>query len=74
MDRDLAKQFQPALRAREQKLEEELFREFSSANPSPMAQAPKPPQMPAPVPPNKAVDSASGPGPAISQPVAQAPH
>jgi hypothetical protein len=40
MDRDLAKQFQPIFKAREQKLQDELFREFSSASLGPLAQAP----------------------------------
>ncbi len=60
MDHDLAKQFDPVFRAREQKLQDELFREFSSASPGPVAQVPKPPvpQM----------------GAAPSTPMAQAPH
>jgi hypothetical protein len=70
MDRDLARQFEPIFKAREQKLKDELFREFSSVNQGPVAQAPKPP------PANK---PAQAPAPATSvvqpmQPIAQAPH
>ncbi|HEV3271243.1 MAG TPA: hypothetical protein VGZ93_03595 [Candidatus Methylacidiphilales bacterium] len=42
MDRELAKQFQPIYRAREQQLEDGLFREYSSAGPGPVAQTPPP--------------------------------
>ena len=41
MDRDLAKQFAPAVRAREQQMANDLFREFSTAGP--LVQAPKAP-------------------------------
>jgi hypothetical protein len=41
LDQDLAKQFQPIYQAREQKMNDQLFREFSSAMPAPPA-APKP--------------------------------
>jgi hypothetical protein len=69
MDRDLAKQFEPVLRAREQKLEDELFREFSSVGPGPMAQAPPP------VAQNKAAASASSASATNRvQPVAQTPQ
>ncbi len=85
MDRDLAKQFEPVLRAREQKLQDDLFREFSSASPGPVAQDPKPsapvppptnkpPQAPAPVTQTKAAPSS--PATNVVQPmdpVAQAP-
>jgi hypothetical protein len=67
MDHELAKQLGPIFLARQQKLEDELFREFSSASPGSLAQGPKPP--PAPVAQNKPV-----PNPASSQPVAQAPR
>jgi hypothetical protein len=63
MDRDLAAQFEPVLKAREQKLQEELLHEFSSASAGLVAQAAKtppvppptnrPPQVPAPVTQNK---------------------
>jgi len=85
MDRDLAKQFEPILRAREQKLQDELFREFSSASPGPLAQAPqpgpggpptnKPPQAPAPVTQNKAAASVpSALDPASPPPMTQTPR
>jgi len=48
MDRDLAKQFEPVFKAREQKLQDELFREFSSATAGPVASATKPPVVVAP--------------------------
>ncbi len=75
LDRDLARQFEPIFRAREQKLKEELFREFSSVSQGPGAPVPKPPQVSAPVAQNKAAASA----PATNvvepmQPIAQAPH
>jgi hypothetical protein len=41
VDRQLAQQFEPALKGAEQKLNEDLFREFSS--PASLAQAGKPP-------------------------------
>ena len=47
MDRDLAKQFDPIFRAAQQKMMDDLYREFSSANQVPLAQAPKPPAPPA---------------------------
>jgi len=43
VDRDLARQFEPILLAREQKMQEELFREFSSPIPPPGKPAPPPP-------------------------------
>jgi hypothetical protein len=89
MDHDLAKQFEPILRAREQKMQDELFREFSSASPGPVVQAPKPPP-PAPPPTNQpphspapvapvaqvkaATPSPSALSPAPPQPMAQAPR
>jgi hypothetical protein len=63
MDRDLAKQFQPILKNREQKLQEELFREFSSpVQPGTVATGAKPPAAlstqpkptPSPAPPTQA--------------------
>lgn len=45
LDRDLAKQFDPVVKAREQKFEEELFREFSTTPGNP----------PKPVPPSAAI-------------------
>jgi hypothetical protein len=55
VDRELAKQFEPALKAREQKMKEELFREFSTPGVAgvPAPQKPKPPvaqTKPAPAP------------------------
>ena len=81
MDRDLAKQFQPIVKARELKMQEELFREFSSAaKPGALAQAPKPsspsaPQNPAPQKPAPPVpvaqDKAPAPPAAAPQPMMQ---
>lgn len=49
MDRDLAKQFQPVVKDHEQKMQEDLFREFSSlTSPGASAQAPKSPPVPPP--------------------------
>jgi hypothetical protein len=69
MDHDLAKQFVPIFRAREQKLQDELFREFSAVSVGPVAQAPKPPQTPPPVAPIKAAAVH-----VLSPPLAQAPR
>jgi hypothetical protein len=86
MDHDLAKQLEPIFRAREQKLQDELFREFSSGIQGPLAQAPRPPvpgppptnkpaQAPPPVAPIKAASSApSAPATNVTQPMAQAPR
>jgi len=47
MDRDLTKQFDPIYKAREAKMEEELFREFSApGGPVPPPAPPKPPPAP----------------------------
>ena len=67
MDQDLVKQFGPAFKARQQKMEDELFREFSTGM-GPIAQGPKPPLPPAPMSP-AAIKPAPG-----SPPVAQAPR
>ena len=86
MDRDLAKQFEPIFRAREQKLQDDLFRKFSSASLGPLAQAPKPkpsgppptnkpPQAPAPVTQTKAAASAPPAlDPAAPPPMTQTPR
>jgi len=81
MDHDLAKQFEPILRVREQKLEDDLFREFSSAGPGPLAQASKPPPQVPPSPVTQIKAAASVPSiPATTnaaqpvQPMAQAPR
>jgi len=83
MERDLAKQFEPIFRVREQKLQDDLFREFSSASPGPLAQAPQPgtggPKVPpSPVTQIKAAASVpSAPATNVAQPmepVAQAPR
>jgi hypothetical protein len=83
MDRDLARQFEPIFKAREQKLEDELYREFSSASAGPVAQVPKPPPASATKPPqappsvtqNKAEAlPTNSVDPASLQPMAQAPH
>jgi hypothetical protein len=77
MDHELAKQFIPVFKAREQKLEDELFREFSSIPQAPLAKNPAPPPA---VPPTN--NPATPPAPVVQmkdastgqQPVAQAPH
>ncbi len=46
MDRDLAKQFQPIMQAAQQKMLDDLYREFSTVTPVPVAQTPKPPGPP----------------------------
>jgi hypothetical protein len=85
MDNELAKQFAPIYKAREQKLQDDLYKEFSVLNPVPVAQAPKPAPPPAPgAPANKpattvkpvASVSATATNQAAmpSQPVAQAPQ
>lgn len=74
MDRDLAKQFQPALKARDQQMREELFREFSSSGtvvPAPPgAKPPTPPATPTPAPiaQAKPVPPAAAPAPAPTGP------
>jgi hypothetical protein len=78
MDHELARQFEPIFRAREQKMRDELYREFSSLPAGPMAQVPKPPapaankppQVPLPAVQNK---TAAVP-PASNLPMAQTPH
>jgi len=87
MDHEEVKQIEPILKTWEQKLDEDLFRKFSSAGLGPVAQAPKPPprgpsptnqppQAPArPVTQIKAAASApSAVDPAPPQPMAQAPR
>ena len=77
MDRDMAKQFGPIFSARQQKMEDELLRQFSTAA-GPIALGVKPPTPP-PAPANKppqvattnAVAPAKAPGAAPGQPVAQ---
>lgn len=76
MDHDLVKQFGPVFNARQQKMEDELFHEFSTS-PKPIAMGPK---APVPAPSNKptpaastnTVTNAKAPGAAApGQPVAQ---
>jgi hypothetical protein len=67
MDRDLAKQFEPILRAEQQKMESALYDEFSSVNVVPVAQAPK--SSPSPTA-SALTTNADQP----MQPIAQAPH
>ena len=73
MDHELAKQFEPIFRARLQKLQDELYREFSSLPPS-VVPPPKPPapsaNKPAP-PPAIAQDKVEAP--VLNVPVAQPP-
>jgi len=79
MDNELAKQFTPIYKAREQKMQDELYREFSAVSRGPVAQTPKPAAPGAP-PLNKpaapAVVLATGTNriSAPTQPVAQAPQ
>ena len=82
MDRDVANQFGPLLKAREQKMQDELFRQYSSISVSPSAPSPalppanKPRQTPGTVPQNKPAIS-SAPATNSGQPMmpmAQAPH
>jgi len=67
MDRNLARQFEPILRADQQKMESALYSEFSSVNVVPVAQAPKPPPSPVTSTPTTNVVQPM-------QPIAQAPH
>jgi len=77
LDEDLAKQFQPIYQAREQTMNDQLFREFSSAMPAPAPPAPKPP---APKPGHPAPASAQplaytgGATTNAAPPMTQAPH
>jgi hypothetical protein len=67
MDHDLAKQLAPIFNARQQKMEDELFREFSTS-PGPIALGPKPPAPtvpPAGVPPGKTPDGAGAAQPVV---------
>jgi len=68
MDRELAKQFEPILRTRQQKLQDELFREFSSAAPGPVAGLSKAP----PPPPAKIKAKAAASAPAATTPATNA--
>ena len=68
MDHELAKQFEPIFRARQQKLQDELYREFSSPSITAGPPAPKPPA-PAP-PPNKPAPAPAAPPPAQPKPTA----
>lgn len=61
MDHDLAQQFEPILQAREQKLQDNLFREFSSASAGPTVPVPKPP-------------AGAPPKTVVAEPMAQAPR
>jgi hypothetical protein len=90
MDHDEVKQMEPILKTWEQKMDEDLFRKYSSASPGPLAQAPKPPALPAPPSTNKppqapapaapqvkaAASAPAHPSPATNAatPIAQAPH
>jgi hypothetical protein len=68
LDEDLAKQFQPIYQAREQKMNDALFREFSSSAPAPAPPAPKPAPAGQPVKPVASTVTNAAP------PIAQAPH
>jgi hypothetical protein len=77
LDQDLTRQFQPIYQAREQKMNDELFREFSSAAPAPAPQPPKPapPATKPPQPPVKPVASTTGTGMTnAAPPIAQNQH
>jgi len=77
MDHDEVKQIEPILKTWQQKLEENLFRKYSSAGtavPAPPAPAPKPPG--APPAPGKSVTATAAPkslAPSSGSPVAQNP-
>jgi len=74
LDQDLIKQFQPIYQAREQTMNDQLFREFSSAMPAPAPKspAPKPPQS---QPPAKPLATTNAPAKTNAAPmVSQAPH
>ncbi len=70
MDQDLARQFQPIYVAREQKMEDELFREFSADASIPAPPKPNPPGKKSPQAMAKPVAAATNP----PSPVAQAQH
>jgi hypothetical protein len=73
MDNELAKQFAPIYQAREQKLQDDLYREYSVLNPVPLVQAAKPAAPPAPVAPaNKPAAVVNKPAAPV-RPVAPAP-
>lgn len=77
LDEDLTRQFEPIYQAREQKMNDALFREFSSAAPSPAPPPPKPTPPPAPKPPQppaKPVASTVGPSVTNAAPMAQTRH
>ncbi len=78
LDQDLAKQFQPIYQAREQTMDDKLFREFSSAMPAP---APPVPGAPKPAPPVKKPSTPpasplafTGTATNAAPPMAAAPH
>jgi hypothetical protein len=68
LDEDLAKQFQPIYQAREQKMNDALFREFSSSAPAPPA--PKP----VPTPANSPVKPVASTVTNATPPIAQTQH
>jgi hypothetical protein len=73
LDQDLAKQFQPIYQAREQAMDSQLFREFSSAMPAPPA--PKPPKPGhAAQPPAQPLAYTGSATTNAAPPMAQAPH
>ena len=53
MERDLAKQFEPVIKTEQQKMADDLFREFSTSPQVPIVQAPKPAVPSGPPPTNK---------------------
>jgi hypothetical protein len=65
LDQDLAKQFQPIYQAREQTMNDQLFREFSSAMPAPAPPAPKP--GPKPVQPAQPLAATTNAAPMVGQ-------
>ena len=76
LDEDLVKQFQPIYQAREQKMNDELFREFSMSAPGPAPQPPKPAPPPANKPPQPPVKPVASTASVTNSapPVAQATH
>ena len=76
LDQDLAKQFQPIYQAREQTMNDQLFREFSSAMPAPAPAPPKPGPKPAhpPQPPAQPLASTNSATTNAAPMVGQAPR
>jgi hypothetical protein len=72
MDQQLVNQLRPLYQAGEQRMNDDLFREFSSAMPAPAPPAPKPPAKPPQNPPKPV--ATAGSTLTNAAPIAQAPH